>query len=586
MGGEGFAGVSGYIGGGGVGGEIRTTDGVQCVSMEQSCKACGSSFAFTQEDAQLLQKMTPVIAGKEYPFSAPTHCFSCRNQRRWARRNHRKMYKRKDVDGEEILSLYSPDKPFTIYKEERWYGDSWDSLEYGRPYDPNKLFFEQFAALQQVVPRSAMHQDGTNENCEYTTFGGSNKNCYLTFGCMYCQDVYYSTTVGMSKNCMDCFKCVNGELLYQCIDCFQCYNCIHCLYSINCQDSLFLEDCRDCKHCIRCKNLRHKEYYIENKPVSPEEFEREKMRILSGDLSDVFEKFQQWKLQLPHAFARITQCEDCTGDYLDQVKHCIDCFEMALGGEDCRHCHFVGMKCKDLLDCTQGGQGSELLYESVGFSRSQRCISTCFCNACSETYYCDMVNSCEHCFGCIGISHKKYCILNTQYSQEEYETIVQRIIEKMIADGEWGEFFPVAISPFAYNETIAVEHYPLSKEEAIRRGYAWKEEESKERMQASYAGSFAIADVPDSISKEILVCDDCGNNYRIIPQELAAYRTQGIPLPRHCPECRHYQHMSLKNPPRLWERKCQKCEKEVQSSYSPDRAEIIYCEQCYLASLY
>ena len=27
--------------------------------------------------------------------------------------------------------------------------------------------------------------------------------------------------------------------------------------------------------------------------------------------------------------------------------------------------------------------------------------------------------------------------------------------------GEWGEFFPSSISPFGYNETVAMEYYPI-----------------------------------------------------------------------------------------------------------------------------
>ena len=41
---------------------------------------------------------------------------------------------------------------------------------------------------------------------------------------------------------------------------------------------------------------------------------------------------------------------------------------------------------------------------------------------------------------------------------------------------EWGEFFPSSMSPFSYNETIAQEHFPLAREEALKRGYAWRDE--------------------------------------------------------------------------------------------------------------
>jgi len=39
--------------------------------------------------------------------------------------------------------------------------------------------------------------------------------------------------------------------------------------------------------------------------------------------------------------------------------------------------------------------------------------------------------------------------------------------------------------------------------------------------------------------------------------------------------------MSRINPPKLWDRQCAKCGKEIKTSYSPEREEIIYCEGCY-----
>ena len=40
-------------------------------------------------------------------------------------------------------------------------------------------------------------------------------------------------------------------------------------------------------------------------------------------------------------------------------------------------------------------------------------------------------------FGCVGLKNKQYCILNKQYTKEEYETLVVRIIQQMQQTGEW-----------------------------------------------------------------------------------------------------------------------------------------------------
>lgn len=63
----------------------------------------------------------------------------------------------------------------------------------------------------------------------------------------------------------------------------------------------------------------------------------------------------------------------------------------------------------------------------------------------------------------------KYCILNKQYSQAEYEELVPQIIKHMKERGEWGEYFPHKLSLFGYNETLAGEQSPLDQHELINK---------------------------------------------------------------------------------------------------------------------
>jgi hypothetical protein len=77
------------------------------------------------------------------------------------------------------------------------------------------------------------------------------------------------------------------------------------------------------------------------------------------------------------------------------------------------------------------------------------------------------------------LRNKEYCILNKQYTKEEYEQLVPQIIDHMTKTGERGEFFPASISPFCYNETVVMEYYPLTKDEALAKGF--------KRMDTEYA---------------------------------------------------------------------------------------------------
>ena len=58
-----------------------------------------------------------------------------------------------------------------------------------------------------------------------------------------------------------------------------------------------------------------------------------------------------------------------------------------------------------------------------------------------------------------------------------------------------------------------------------------------------------------------------------------------LPIPHLHPDERHKDRMALRNPRKLWKRTCDKCVKEIETSYAPDRPEKVYCEECYLKEL-
>ena len=154
----------------------------------------------------------------------------------------------------------------------------------------------------------------------------------------------------------------------------------------------------------------------------------------------------------------------------------------------------------------------------------------------------------------------------------------------------YGEFFPAELSPFAYNETIAQEHYTKTKPEILELGYSWREPDTKQYKITLQPADLPdhIKDVKDDILNQVIACEhagkcneQCMGAFKIIPSELQFYRAMNLALPRLCSNCRHYHRLHQRNPFKLWDRQCAKCGKEIKTSYSPDRKEIIYCEQCY-----
>ncbi|MBI4652772.1 hypothetical protein HY750_00770 [Candidatus Kuenenbacteria bacterium] len=94
---------------------------------------------------------------------------------------------------------------------------------------------------------------------------------------------------------------------------------------------------------------------------------------------------------------------------------------------------FFTPSARDCYDCTLWGENSELLYEcssvAGGVNRIKFCYR-CYLN-CSNIEYSNHCHSSSNLFGCVGLRHKEYCILNKQYTKEEYEKLVPKIIKHM-----------------------------------------------------------------------------------------------------------------------------------------------------------
>jgi hypothetical protein len=281
--------------------------------------------------------------------------------------------------------------------------------------------------------------------------------------------------------------------------------------------------------------------------------------------------------------------EDCTGNYIIESKGCRDCYDIRQS-EDCAYCQCI-VSLKDSMDVIHFGGNTELIYESTNIGQeAYHCMFHAFGYGSKECLYCDNVHYSSHCFGCAGLHQKQYCILNKQYTKEAYEALVPRIIADMREQGAWGEFFPIALSPFAYNETTAQEHVPLTKETAEARGWRWREEGDEmpnvPKILRADQLPVSIRDVPDDILQCAIRCEATGRPFRIVKQELDFYRQWDLPNPHFHPDERHRRRMALRNPRKLWERSCGKCGNSIQTTYAPDRPEIVYCEECYLKEVY
>jgi len=556
-------------------------------SETKNCQNCKKDFTVEPEDFEFYEKMK---------VPAPTWCPECRMMRRFAWRNGWHLMRKKDMHGKEIFSMYHEDSPVKILEVAEWYSDSWDPMDYGKDYDFSKPFFEQFKELMHQVP--VMSRSLINPvRSDFCTNATEPKDCYLTFAASYVENSAYSIWGAKSKDIFDCHMYNESELCYDCINITKCYKAVYSIDCEGCNNVTFCRNCVGCNDCLGSCNLKNKSYYIFNKPYSRKDYleKLKEFNLSSRSSAEVLrEKSIKHWMQFPNKFMHGRHNVDVSGDYIQNSKNAKNCWRV-VGGEDIKYCqNFILGPAKDLYDNSNYGDGSELVYDSlvIGNGAYDIAFSTHCYHSVSRLKYCYFCLGSSDLFGCISLRNKQYCILNKQYTKEEYETLVPKIIEHMKSSGEYGEFFPMEMSPLAYNESFAYENFPLTKEEVQKRGLVWRESKKREFSVTTLNQNIPdnISEVDESILKEVIECahhgncqHECARVFRITQQELNFYKLLGIPLPKICQNCRHYARFAWRNPPKLWHRKCMKpgCNNEFETSYAPERPEIVYCESCY-----
>lgn len=584
------------------------------------CQNCKKDFSIYPENFQFYEKMQ---------VPAPTFCPECRFTRRLLWRNERSLYKRVcDLCGKEKIMMFPKESLYKVYCKECWWSDAWDAQSFSLDYNFSEPFFDQFDTLLRRVPRPGIIQQGTNVASEYSNRASNNKNVYLLFGSNFNEDCLYGSWVNDSRDSLDNYNLQKSELCYECIDCVGCYNLRYSQECNTCSQSAFLFNCRNCDYCFGCVNLRSKSYCIFNKQYTKEEYQKALAKWDLGQVSIIQEcktKFLKERYSYIVPWTAQHKSSKVSGNWLEVCKNVFNSFNCR-DVEDSEYA-FALVEANDTMDYSFWGRGCELIYESINIG--YQCSQVSFANECwneaIDLRYSMNCHNSGHLFGCVGLRNKKYCIFNKQYTSEDYERLLPKIIEHMkempYQDKKrrvhaYGEFFPAELSLFAYNETVAQEYFPLTKEKALEQGYVWKEEEQKQREITIRYSQLpdAIHKANETILKETIGCEhegkcneQCTTTFRIIPQELKFYQNANLPLPRLCPNCRHYQRLGHRNPLRLWRRICQctgnksenevyqntaqhfhkseRCPNEFQTSYAPDRPEIVYCEQCYLAEV-
>ena len=573
------------------------------------CQNCKKNFTIEPEDFKFYKKIS---------VPPPTWCPECRMKRRMLFRNEFNMYKYTCLlCGKEGISHFSKTVKFPVYCNECWWSDKWNPLDYGREFDSSKSFFDQWKELSDAVPRPSI-EAYQNENSPYSDYTWFSKNVYLSPSTISSDNVSYSKGAWSCRDTFDSMVVQDCESVYEVLDSEHCVNCKWISECKDCLDSSYIFDCRNCSDCFMSSNLRNKKFVFRNKQLTKEEY-RTKLSAEGRDYRaqrKLLLEYAHLRESSLHRYANMVKCTNSSGNNLSNCKNSINCFNSA----DCEDVKYLVQAShgKDMQDMYGvGDEPSSLLYEgvNVGYLDANVYFSSNTFENNARVQYCDYCRTSQDLFGCVGLRKKQYCILNKQYTKESFDKLRTKIIQHMdempYVDAKrrvykYGEFFPWEFSPFAYNEAMTQFYFPIKKEEAINFQYKWLEPEKR-----NYKITLDSSDLPnyeeidEDILKEIIGCEhkqncehSCTLAFRVTPRELEFYRRMGISMPHFCPACRNSERLSLRNSISLWHRKCMcpsstyqntiqhehegPCPNEFETTYAPERPEIVYCEKCYL----
>jgi hypothetical protein len=559
---------------------------------KRKSKYCIGDFDITPDDFTFYEKIN---------VPPPSFCPECRLQRRLVWMKGIDLFYRKcDLCQEMKLSMYHPDAPYVVYCDRCWWSDNWDARGYGQSYDSTRPFFEQWNELFHKTPILGLSIDKTTgELSSFCNHVGHSKNCSLVFYADYNEECMNCYMLTRAKNTLDSANCMDAENIYDCSHVYKTYNLVGSFGNNRfCYDSYFTRDCEGVNNCFGSISENKTEYMFLGQKMTKDGWQEKIKEIDLGSYTN----YQYWKKLAFEYFKTVSPkpnwdslSVNCTGSYVFHSKNAKDCLDVI----DCEDSRYLMMikngKVKDCYDYTDWGMNCERLYECMTVGEGATDVYFCHESGHSilDVQYSKLSIGGSHHFGCVSMKKQEYCILNKQYSKEDYEKLKMQIVEEMnnnpyiSLEGQqyrYGEFFPPEFSPHAYNDTFAHRFFPLSEEETIEKGLGWYVVEPKEYTITMNTDELPdhIQKVGDTILSEVIQCPNCPRGYKVMQKELDFLRQRHLPLPRMCPFCRVWQKIDMwVDNMKLVHRNCALCNVEFKTHIKKDKYPVVYCPACW-----
>ncbi|MBU0531084.1 MAG: hypothetical protein ABIG32_00875 [Candidatus Uhrbacteria bacterium] len=554
---------------------------------ERVCELTGEKWVMTEEEIGWYKKFN-VPPAKISPLTRWLMGGSYYVTNQWWWQKHPKTDK-------PLLTFVHPATGIKVLPDAEWMDQ--DFVSEARQIDPNRGLFDQLRDLQLAVPLMASRHSKKPEN-SLALFSMGDTNSYF---CLFTQSKHslYSEWVFDLEDSMHVWggRSITGS--YFVLHSSRIYNSKFVHASYDCIDSSFLFDCRNCEKCFAATNKRNAKYIFFNKQLSKEGWEKRVAEIDFGDRKVLSEYRVRWRQLMdeeaiwPENFN--IQAADSTGEYLNKVNgmhwcknshnNCHDCYYVDAGadqGSESAFCNCV--------------VSSSRIFGSINAIHSADMRYTQACNDCQNLEYSMQCFNCENCFGCVGLNRKKYCIFNKQYSEDEYWQQVDELKCRMLDRGEYGQWFPLSMSPVYVFDSGGAVQFGASREDLLRLGAKEYDPESCGAIGEDLVRQEArnVSEVPDHIDE--LDPEEWANiplydpeekrRFALLKPEIDFYQKHRLAPPNQHFIARTRAFEREMNTGTFIETDCHQCTHKVVVAENPTyKNRKIYCKACYLKHL-
>ncbi len=495
--------------------------------------------------------------------------------------------------GVPLLSAIHPDTPIPVVTEEEWV--EMDATTFGQEIDLAQPVFDQLWGLVTRVP----HNPTRNLNCTQSVAVGTiNANdCYCVSASYIVNRCLYGYAMLNGEDCIDSGNGMNVARSYQSGGSNDISDCQYVYESKGCLNSSFLFDCWNCEFCFGATNQRNKRFLFFNEQLDEAEY---KKRLAEIDLSDAsvanvyIKRFMAlWRAEgvWPEAFGYgNTEAE---GEHVFGCVRCQECFWQNMS-VDCYRCRLGASNSGCAYTSGAGSQQDSYMTTGGTFGSGNKfCVGATKCIGCE---YCFNCRECENCFGCVGLQHKKFCIFNKQYTEEEYWRRLDELKCQMLEAEEYGSFFPAKFSPCGLQFSAGEIYVGYSAERLKQYGAPYLDPKRgqvfaphPQELQPIEADSLPLRldDVDSSLFVGKAIHDpECDRLFTILPSEFETYKAKRWPLPRRHFTTRLIELVRRSNSPMPKDAECAACHVAITTYRNftfPERT--VYCRSCYLKFL-